>query len=88
MEPMKIYAFCNIPHTREEEYQIKNHPIMAVNKHGEYVAHWVSSNHGFGKSDIEVGIYKSDKIQLPIDIEWVDDPQGHPELSRILKLNK
>ena len=84
---MKIYTFCNCDHTPAEEHQIANHPILAVDKYGTCVAHWTSSNHSFGKNDILTGIYKSEKIQLPIDVEWVDNPRAHPELSRILKLN-
>lgn len=76
----KIYAFCNIIHTSQEEYGIRNHPIVAVDDKGLPVGHWVSSNHSYGKHDIGTSI--NQHVDYPYEFEWIEDMTGH----EILKL--
>lgn len=82
----KIYAFCNIVHTREEEHGIRNHPIIAMDEDGVRIASHVSSNHSFGKHDI---IHEDDFNKHFPDhdwvVEWVEDPKNHPTVSKLLK---
>jgi hypothetical protein len=79
----KIYTFCNIGHSASEEYQIQNHPILAIDEDGKVVGHWTSSHHSFGKSDILTSI-KDAGLDYPYETVWVDEPMNHPVTARLI----
>lgn len=77
----KIYTFCNLDHSAAEEYQIQNHPILALDDKGIVVGSWISSNHSYGRTDI---LGSLENIDPTDEIEWVDSPMTHPVLSKLL----
>ncbi len=84
----KIYGFCNLVHSSDEEHQIRNHSIIALDETGKCVGSWISSNHSFGKTDIVRGIAKNlgDEWKDAYNFEWVEDTAHHPELQKIFEL--
>lgn len=86
MNKQKIYGFCDLKHNASEKFKISDHPIIALDETGECVSTWISSNHSFGKTDILRGIrsVKGDNWQETYDFEWVEDPDTHTVLQKIL----